>query len=197
MSTDTRAAIRIDVDTGSRTSAIWIGDGIAEQLSGLLDAHGVGRRRFIVSSPVIWRLHGKQLQQVAGDTEPILIPDGERNKNLQSVSRIYESLIRAGADRGSALVAVGGGVIGDTAGFAVGFGSANGFRQREIGGSVDRWIGNGAYPRPKTQKHFYRRSARSPVERAVDGRTCHVAFRATNGDRTTWRALISQRTGGH
>src|SRR5437667_7824 len=82
----TPAAIRIDVDTASRTSAIWIGDGIAEQLSGLLDAHGVGRRRFIVSSPVIWRLHGKQLQQVAGDTEPILIPDGERNKNLQSVS---------------------------------------------------------------------------------------------------------------
>ena len=118
MSTDTRAAIRIDVDTGSRTSAIWIGDGIAEQLPGLLDAHGVGRRRFIVSSPVIWRLHGTQLQRVAGDTEPILIPDGERNKNLQSVSRIYESLIRAGADRGSALVAVGGGVIGDTAGFA-------------------------------------------------------------------------------
>ena len=118
MSTDTRAAIRIDVDTGSRTSAIWIGDGIAEQLPGLLDAHGVGRRRFIVSSPVIWRLHGAQLQHVAGDTEPILIPDGERNKNLQSVSRIYESLIRAGADRGSAMIAVGGGVIGDTAGFA-------------------------------------------------------------------------------
>ena len=53
-----------------------------------------------------------------GASEPILIPDGERFKNLQSVSRIYEALIRAGADRGSAIVAVGGGVIGDTAGFA-------------------------------------------------------------------------------
>ena len=50
--------------------------------------------------------------------KPILIPDGERYKNLQSVSRIYEALIRAGADRGSAIIAVGGGVIGDTAGFA-------------------------------------------------------------------------------
>jgi 3-dehydroquinate synthase len=37
---------------------------------------------------------------------------------LQSVSKIYEALIRGGADRGSALIAVGGGVIGDTAGFA-------------------------------------------------------------------------------
>src|SRR5690606_8932113 len=53
-----------------------------------------------------------------GGGEPILISDGERFKNLQSVSRIYEALIRAGADRGSAIVAVGGGVIGDTAGFA-------------------------------------------------------------------------------
>jgi len=118
LSTDTRAAVRIDVETGTRSSAIWIGEGIAEQLPSLLDGHGVGKRRFIVSSPVIWRLHGKQLQHAGNAGEPILIPDGERFKNLQSVSRIYESLIRAGADRGSAIVAVGGGVIGDTAGFA-------------------------------------------------------------------------------
>jgi 3-dehydroquinate synthase len=118
LNTETGAAVRIDVDTGSRTSAIWIGDGIAEQLPALLDAHGVGQRRFVVSSPVIWQLHGERLQHIADGSEPILIPDGERFKNLQSVSRIYEALIRAGADRGSAIVAVGGGVIGDTAGFA-------------------------------------------------------------------------------
>src|SRR4051812_17890484 len=111
-------AIRIDVDTGSRTSAIWIGEGVADQLAALLDTHRVGQRRFIVSSPVIWRLHGKQLQHLATGGEPILLPDGERFKNLQSVSRVYEALIRAGADRGSAIIAVGGGVVGDTAGFA-------------------------------------------------------------------------------
>jgi 3-dehydroquinate synthase len=118
LSIDTREAVRIDVDTGSRESAIWIGDGITERLAALLDAHGVGRRRFVVSSPIIWRLHGAQLLSVLGGAEPILISDGERYKNLQSVARIYEALIRAGADRGSAIVAVGGGVIGDTAGFA-------------------------------------------------------------------------------
>ena len=117
-STSTRVAVRVDVDTGSRSSAIWIGDGITEQLPALLDTHDVGKRRFVVSSPVVWRLHGARLQHIAGGTEPVLIPDGERFKNLQSVSRIYEALIRAGADRGSAIVAVGGGVVGDTAGFA-------------------------------------------------------------------------------
>ena len=60
----------------------------------------------------------RSVQRALGGAEPILLPDGERYKNLQSVSRIYEALIRAGADRGSAIVAVGGGVIGDTAGFA-------------------------------------------------------------------------------
>jgi len=110
--------VRIDVTTGSATSAIWIGNAIVDRLPELLDAHGVGRRRFIVSSPVVWRLHGDALKNVAQGHEPILIPDGERYKNLQSVSRVYEALIRAGADRGSALIAVGGGVVGDTAGFA-------------------------------------------------------------------------------
>jgi 3-dehydroquinate synthase len=109
---------RVDVRTGSSTSAIWIGDGIVDRLSTLLDDHKVGTRRFVVSSPVIWRFHGPQIQRALGSGEPILIPDGERYKNLQSVSRIYDPLIKAHADRGSAIIAVGGGVIGDTAGFA-------------------------------------------------------------------------------
>ena len=110
--------VTLEVRTGSQRSTIVIGDGVCEQLATLLDAHGVGARRFVVSSPVIWRFHGDQIQQALGGVEPILLPDGERFKNLQSVSRIYEALIRAGADRGSAIVAVGGGVVGDTAGFA-------------------------------------------------------------------------------
>jgi 3-dehydroquinate synthase len=111
-------SVRVDVNAGSRASAILIGDGVSEQLAALLDEHKVGPRRFIVSSPVVWRFHGAHIQRALGGGEPILIPDGERYKNLQSVSRIYEALIRGGADRGSAIVAVGGGVIGDTAGFA-------------------------------------------------------------------------------
>jgi 3-dehydroquinate synthase len=71
-----------------------------------------------VSSPTIWRLHGERLGRALGVADPILIPDGERFKNLQSVARIYEALVRSGADRGSVIIAVGGGVVGDTVGFA-------------------------------------------------------------------------------
>jgi 3-dehydroquinate synthase len=119
VATDTvKDLVRVDVTAGPHASAILIGEGAVDRLAPVLDAHGVGRRRFVVSSPVVWRFHGERLQRALECGEPILLPDGERYKNLQSVSRVYEALIRAGADRGSAIVAVGGGVVGDTAGFA-------------------------------------------------------------------------------
>jgi 3-dehydroquinate synthase len=110
--------VRLDLHTGERSSTILIAENIVDRLPVVLDAQRIGPRRFIVSNPVVWRLHGEQIQRAFGGVEPILIPDGERFKTLQSVSRIYDALIRANADRGSVLIAIGGGVIGDTAGFA-------------------------------------------------------------------------------
>ncbi|MEP6917922.1 MAG: 3-dehydroquinate synthase, partial [Acidobacteriota bacterium] len=83
----------------------------------VLDAIGLPARRFIVSNQVVWRFHGERLEGVS-DEEPILIPDGERFKHVATVGRIYDALIRAGADRAGAIVALGGGVTGDLAGFA-------------------------------------------------------------------------------
>jgi 3-dehydroquinate synthase len=111
------SATLIEVATANQHSTIRVGEGLSEELAPLLDRHGVGRKRFIVSSPVIWRHQGARIQRaIPGD--PILIPDGERHKTLTSVARVYDALIRGGADRGSAVIAVGGGVVGDTAGFA-------------------------------------------------------------------------------
>ena len=110
--------VRVDVTAGSCVSPVFIGHGAADRLGDLLDSLGVGARRFVVSNPVIWRLHGAQVQRALRTGDPILLPDGERYKTLTSVSRVYEALIRAGADRGSTVVALGGGVLGDTAGFA-------------------------------------------------------------------------------
>jgi 3-dehydroquinate synthase len=110
--------VRLDLHTGERSSTILIAENLIDRLPMVLEAQRIGPRRFIVSNPVVWRLHGEQIQRAFGGVEPILIPDGERFKTLQSVSRIYDALIRANADRGSVLIAIGGGVIGDTAGFA-------------------------------------------------------------------------------
>ncbi|OFW29668.1 MAG: 3-dehydroquinate synthase [Acidobacteria bacterium RIFCSPLOWO2_02_FULL_65_29] len=108
---------RIDVPTPSRRYVISLGHGILDRLPRLLDEAGAPGRRFVVSSPLIWRFHGSRLAR-AGFGEPILVPDGERFKTLQTVSRVYEALIHANAERQSTLVTFGGGVIGDMAGFA-------------------------------------------------------------------------------
>jgi 3-dehydroquinate synthase len=120
MSSARRAAIqpvRLVVRTSIGQYAIEIAIDAAQRLRATLDAARVPARRFIVSSPTVWRFHGRAFHGVT-EEEPILIPDGERFKHLATVSRIYDALIRVNADRASAIVAVGGGVTGDVAGFA-------------------------------------------------------------------------------
>ncbi len=107
----------LTVRAGARSYEVQIAHGVAQRLDDVFDAAGLPTRRFVISSPQVWRLHGERVLSGLTAEEPILVPDGERYKNLQTVGRAYEALIRAEADRGSAIVAVGGGVIGDMAGF--------------------------------------------------------------------------------
>jgi 3-dehydroquinate synthase len=108
--------LRLDVSTPSKRYVITLGDGILERLTPLLDEARCPSRRFVVSSPTIWRLHGRRFM-AASKAEPILVADGERWKQLPTVSRVYDALIKANADRASTLITFGGGVIGDLAGY--------------------------------------------------------------------------------
>ena len=111
-------AIRIDVHTGSSAYPIVIGSGVLDSLAQLLDEHAFSRRRFIVSSPTVWKLHGAAVLRALPGTDHILVPDGERAKQAGTVMRIYDALVKAQADRGAGLIGIGGGVVGDMAGFA-------------------------------------------------------------------------------
>lgn len=111
------APVRITVRTASADYPVEIQAGCSVQLAGALDRVKLPKRRFIVSSPTVWRFHGDRFRTATAE-DPILIPDGERAKNLSTVSRIYDALVKAQADRGCAIVAIGGGVVGDVAGFA-------------------------------------------------------------------------------
>ena len=110
--------VRIDVPTPSRAYAVTIEDGALDRLGRLLDELKVPERRFVVSSPPVWRLHGARVARGTRGVEPILVPDGERFKQLATVTRIYDALVKVAADRSSTIVTFGGGVIGDMAGFA-------------------------------------------------------------------------------
>jgi 3-dehydroquinate synthase len=109
--------LRVDVAAGTNRYPIYIEHGLTAQLGRLIEASKAAVRQFFVSSPLVWKIHGKALARAVPRTEPILLPDGERYKQLATVSRAYESLIKLEADRGAGIIAVGGGVIGDMAGF--------------------------------------------------------------------------------
>ena len=110
-------AAHVDVRAGSARYRVDIQPGISRRLSSILDSVSAPARRFVVSSTPVWRLHGGAVARATKE-EPILLPDGERFKNVQTVGRIYDALVRANADRATAIVALGGGVVGDLAGFA-------------------------------------------------------------------------------
>jgi shikimate kinase/3-dehydroquinate synthase len=80
------------------------------------------RRAAIVSEPTAWRLHGEQLAAGLGaaglDTTTILVPRGEGAKTIAAYGRLLRDLARLRLERGDPIVAIGGGALGDAAGFA-------------------------------------------------------------------------------
>ncbi len=109
---------RVGVTSSARPYSVVIGDGAIESIGSEMDAAKVGTRRILVSSQRVWDFHGPLFKKLGADRTPIIIEDGERYKNLNTVARILDALVRAQADRSTVLVAVGGGVIGDMVGFA-------------------------------------------------------------------------------
>ena len=103
--------------TASASYPVEIAPNLSERLGVALTSLDLPRRRFVVASTTVWRLHGDRFHGLTSE-EPILLPDGERFKHVGSVGRVYDALVRAQADRASTIVAIGGGVLGDIAGFA-------------------------------------------------------------------------------
>ena len=112
-------AVRVDVRAPGGAYPVMIGTGLLGEIDAILDGiPGLPARRLVVSAPAIWRMHGSALSKSLRAEAPILVPDGEKNKTLATAARIYDGLVRASADRATTIVAFGGGVIGDVAGFA-------------------------------------------------------------------------------
>lgn len=109
---------RITVSAASGSYSVLIGNKAIEGLGRELDAFKLGPRRILVSSHTVWEFHGPLFRKLGADRTPILIEDGERYKNLNTVARVLDALVKAEADRSAVLIAIGGGVIGDLVGFA-------------------------------------------------------------------------------
>ena len=108
---------RIDVPSERGPYPVFIGRGALDRTSALLAERGLAGARVAVSCLPVWRAHGERLQQ-AVPGQPVMLPDGERAKSLSSLARLYDALLTRNIDRSATLIAFGGGVVGDVAGFA-------------------------------------------------------------------------------
>ena len=74
---------------------------------------------FVATTPDVWELHSDALRRgLAGRSfEVLFFPGGEPRKRLAAVEMLAEQMVRAGGDRSSLVVAFGGGIVGDVAGF--------------------------------------------------------------------------------
>jgi 3-dehydroquinate synthase len=109
---------RIRVRARSGSYAVLCGKGVLERAPRVLARLEKHTGVFLLSSPRVWKHWGKKLRRTFGrDAKVILFDDREAAKNLSTVENVCRQLVRAGADRQALLVAIGGGVVGDVAGF--------------------------------------------------------------------------------
>ncbi len=110
---------KIRVDLGEHSYDICIGSGLL-RAGNMLREKILGRRVFVVSNQVVADHYlDSVLHQLEGiDTDVHLMPDGEQFKTLQTLESIIGDLLAKGHNRSTTIVALGGGVVGDTAGYA-------------------------------------------------------------------------------
>ncbi len=112
-------AKRIDVKTpGGGSYPILISDGLLGHLA--LHAHDLGLSGSvgIITNASLDAIYGEALSQQLPHAARLIMPDGERFKTLDTVADLYRQMVTSRLDRSSKVLAFGGGVVGDTAGFA-------------------------------------------------------------------------------
>jgi 3-dehydroquinate synthase len=112
---------KLRVELAERSYEIAIGSGTLGGLGENLRGLQLSPRLAIISNPTVHGLYGGPVESSlrASGFQPatIIVPDGERYKSLLWVEYIYGEMLRQRLDRKSAVVALGGGVVGDMAGF--------------------------------------------------------------------------------
>jgi 3-dehydroquinate synthase len=110
---------RLQVDLGRRSYPILIGPGLIAD-PGCYEPHLRGRQALVVSNETVAPLYlDAVLAGLDGiDCHSVVLPDGEQYKDLATLNRVFDALLEARLGRDVTLIAVGGGVVGDMAGFA-------------------------------------------------------------------------------
>lgn len=110
---------KIKVDLKERSYDIMVGANTLPELGSIIEKNKWDKDVFIITDPVVNDLYGDQLRQGLKSLKhcTLEVPRGESNKCLRSAATLYTKLVKKSAHRDSLIVALGGGVIGDLAGF--------------------------------------------------------------------------------
>jgi 3-dehydroquinate synthase len=112
---------KIIVNLAQRSYSIYIEPGLLSQLHRFIIKLPIGKQIAIITNPTVGNLYAETVRAnlCSAGFQPLIfaIPDGESYKNLDVVRDLYSRLLDHGFDRNSAVIALGGGVIGDLAGF--------------------------------------------------------------------------------
>lgn len=119
--TETHNLEIVRVELGDRSYPIEIGNGILGDLGHRLKDLDLSKKVSIITNPTVSNLYGKPVMEglKKSNFEPAIteIPDGEEYKTLLWISHLYDELLSYRLERRSPVIALGGGVIGDMAGF--------------------------------------------------------------------------------
>lgn len=110
----------VRVDLGERSYDIQIGPGGLSELSDILHALGTPSKLAVITDETVHALYGEAIATALSDFETHMIvrPEGEAQKSMDGLNAVLDALFRAGLDRSDMVLAFGGGVMGDLAGFA-------------------------------------------------------------------------------
>lgn len=110
----------IQINAPSGKYSVIINDNIAAVFSGFLDKHFKGKKRYFVTDSNVLKDHSELINRLRadGESEQYCFEASENNKSLQSLSLILGDMVSKKINRDSILIAIGGGITGDIAGFA-------------------------------------------------------------------------------
>jgi 3-dehydroquinate synthase len=109
------------VKTATESYPVFVGWGLLDQLGRRMRNAGLQGRAHIISDDRVFPLYGKSvgkvLEEVGFAVHSKAVPEGERSKSLETAATLYDWLVERRAEREDCIVALGGGVVGDLAGF--------------------------------------------------------------------------------
>lgn len=112
---------KVRVELGENSYNICIGEKVVEEIIKFVEASNFSKKVLIVMDENIFKIYMRLLRKIFirynVNFEIEVIPAGETSKNIHEVERLYTCAIESNMDRKSVIIAVGGGVVGDLAGF--------------------------------------------------------------------------------